>query len=137
MLLQRLRIAVASLEETHANLERIFAPASRSKPYGYQAGPLARAFRIGLGGIEIEYCQPLGKGEVADRLERHGPGVMAIDFAARDVGSAAARARSHAGLGEEPDWLGLGPRSGAMILSSRNAIGFDTVLLPAPDNPFG
>lgn len=136
LLLQRLRIAVADLEATHANLECIFAPACRSKPYDYRAGPLARAFRIGLGGIEVEYCQPLGNGEVAAFLEQYGPGVMAIDFSARELDAAVGRARRHATVKEEPDWLGTGGRSGGTMVSSRDPIGFDAVLLPAGESPF-
>ena len=136
LLLQRLRIVVADLEETHANLERIFAPACRSKPYDDRSGPMARSFRIGLGGIEIEYCQPLADGEVAHRLERDGPGVMAIDFAARELDAAIDRARSRATVGDEPDWLGAGRHDAGAMVSSRDPIGFDTVLRPASESPF-
>ncbi len=129
--LQRLRIVVPDLDAVQANLVRLFTPGCRSNAYAWQEGPLGRAFRIGLGGIEIEYCQPSGsKGELASLLERHGPGVVAIDFAVRDPDAAKARAASQANVAEEPDWLGVGARPGAIRVASRDPIGFDAVLLP-------
>lgn len=84
--LLRLRLVVPDLQKTQQNLARIFAPASRSKAYEIREGAGAKAFRIGLGGIELEYCQPLVRyGKLADQLERFGPGVVAIEFAARDL----------------------------------------------------
>lgn len=131
LLLQRLRVVVPDVEATLANIVRIFTPGCRSNPYARRNGALGRAFRIGLGGIEIEYCQPLGaEGELAGQLDRYGPGVVAIDFAARDLDAAKARAESRADVAEEPDWLGEGARAGAVRVASRDPIGFDAVLLP-------
>ena len=83
--LLRLRVVVPDLKNTYSRLTTIFAPASRSKPYGLRQGSQGRAFRIGLGGIEIEYCQPLSgdQGYLAEQLARVGPGVVAIQFVAR------------------------------------------------------
>ena len=69
---------------------RPFSPASRSRPYAYRQGTLAKSFRVTLGGIEIEYCQPTGDaGYLADALSRFGPGVAAIEFSARIANSGA------------------------------------------------
>jgi hypothetical protein len=129
LLLERLRIVVADLEETHANLTNLFTPGSVSRPYSYKSGPLGRAFRVWLGGIELEYCQPLGSGgALAGKLEEFGPGVIAIDFAARDLDAALGRANGKAALNEEPGWLGLASQPQRPLIASRHPIGFDTVL---------
>jgi hypothetical protein len=131
LLLHCFRVAVADLEATLANLEHIFAPGCRSKAYAWREGPLGRACRICLGGIEIEYCQPAGTGgRLARLLDSYGPGVVAIDFLARDLAAARARAGGLVEAREEPDWLGTGARTGAIYLASREPIGFDVVLLP-------
>lgn len=130
--LERLRIVVADLEATQASLARIFTPASVSRPHGYRAGPLGRAFRVWLGGIEVEYCQPTGGGgALAAALEQFGPGVVTIEFSARDLDAALVRAQGKAAVGEEPDWLGLAGAQPRASIASREPLGFDTVLEPA------
>ncbi len=138
ILLQRLHIVVKSLEEVFANLTRIFTPASRSKPYSYREGPSGRSFRVGLGGIEIEYSEPRrSTGPLADALDRTGPGIATIAFAARDIAAILRRARGRVDIATEPDWLGtgIGDRPAA-LLASRAIIGFDTVLEPWSAEPF-
>lgn len=131
LLLKRLRIVVPDLENTHDQLTAIFTPGCRSKPYAFREGPLGRAFRVGLGGMEIEYCQPrTARGVLAEMLDRSGPGVVAIDFAARESDAALARADGAAAIGDEPDWLGIGDRPARHLLASRDPIGFDTVFEP-------
>jgi hypothetical protein len=133
LLLERLRIVVADLEATRANLERIYTPASVSRPYGHREGELGRAFRVWLGGIEVEYCQPLGSGPLADALEQFGPGVLAIDFAARDRDAALERAGGKAAIADEPDWLGVEGKYPRPCIASRAFTGFDAVISnPSP-----
>ncbi len=85
LLLQRLRLVVPDLDAAWANIEAVFTPGSRSKPYAQRSGRLGKSFRVGLSGIELEYCQPLsGRGELATEFEQYGPGVVAIAFAVRD-----------------------------------------------------
>jgi hypothetical protein len=137
LLLERLRIVVADLEATHANLRRVFTPASVSRPYGYRSGPLGRALRVWLGGIEVEYCQPLGTGGALGRhLDRYGPGVATIEFSARDLDAALRRAEAKAQIGEEPDWLGLAGGKPRPMIASREPVGFDAVLEPAGESVF-
>lgn len=132
--LLRVTIVVADLEETYRNLVKLFAPASRSKAYDVRMGSLARAFRIGLGGIELEYCQLLSEGGVlADRLHRDGPGVVAIEFGARDLDLVLQRVRGSTlhDFMEESDALGgevLRSNCGRYRIASRDLIGFDVVL---------
>ena len=56
--LLRLSIVVPDLQATYDNVVEIFTPGSRSNPYGVREGASGRAFRITLGGLELEYCQP-------------------------------------------------------------------------------
>ncbi|HTV96755.1 MAG TPA: hypothetical protein VME42_12155 [Steroidobacteraceae bacterium] len=139
--LLRLRLVVADLEETYRNLAKIFAPASRSNAYGARIGPLAKAFRIGLGGIELEYCQPLSReGYLAEQLHTFGPGVAAIEFGARDLERALGRVRE-AGAPRsmrEGDILGLAGQSGrsAVRVQCRHLTGFDLVLGHREDDVF-
>jgi hypothetical protein len=129
LLLQRLRLVVPDLDETQANLERIFTPGSRSKPYAFRAGSQGKAFRIGLCGIELEYCQPLGGGgKLAELLDRYGPGVVTIEFAARDPQAVLDRCRTS--VAEEPDLLGIANEPGRWQIASRDLLGFDVVLEP-------
>lgn len=84
--LERLIILVPDLQQTYNNLERLFSPASRTRPYEVRHGGLGKSFRVTLGGIEIEYCQPLSAhGELAEGLTAFGPGVIAIEFGAHDI----------------------------------------------------
>lgn len=127
LLLRRLRIVVPGLEDTYRHLAGIFTPGCRSEPYAFREGPSGRAFRISLGGMEIEYCQPRSShGAMAELLDSYGPGVVSIDFAARDLDAALARAAGKAAIGEEPDWLGTRGEA-RHRLASRDPIGFDTV----------
>jgi hypothetical protein len=132
--LLRLRLVVRDLEETYGNLVTLIAPASRSKPYEVREGRLAKAFRIGLGGLELEYCQPfLGGGELAEHLDRYGPGVLSVEFAAIDCEPVLARARrSGSAVEAESDLLGLtSPQAGPRRrIASRDLVGFDVVLEP-------
>jgi hypothetical protein len=123
LLLRRLMIATPDIEETYAKLVKIFAPASRSKSYHVQESESAKSFRVGLGGIEIEYCEPRSSaGELAQFLERFGPGVMAIAFGARHpehiVEKCAARRVSVTEDSSPHRW----------VVASRAITGFDTVL---------
>jgi hypothetical protein len=137
LLLQRLRILVPDLDRTAANLAAIFTPGSCSRPYAYREGSLGRAFRVWLGGIEIEYCQPAGSGgALARHLEQFGPGVAAIEFAARDLDAALARGRGKAEVAEEADHLGLAGATRRTRIACREPIGFDVVLEPLQDRRF-
>jgi hypothetical protein len=132
--LLRAQVLVSDLAATWANLVKLVAPASRSEPYDVRVGKLERSFRIGLGGLELEYRQPLAPGPLVDKLERYGPGVAAIAFAARDLDSVLTRARA-TGVqitpvdGEASDGAG-GAAAGAYELESRDRVGFDTHLEP-------
>jgi hypothetical protein len=129
LLLERLRMVVEDLEATLANLARVFTPASVSRPHGWRSGPLGRSCRVWLGGIEIEYCEPAGNGgALAGALEQWGPGVVTIEFSARDLDAALARAEGRVRIGEEPDWLGLEDSNPRSCIASREFVGFDVVL---------
>lgn len=123
--LQRLRVAVRELEETYRKLVTLFTPGSRSKPYAIREGTEGKAFRIGLAGLELEYCQPLSKaGRLADLLDQYGPGVISIDFAARDIDAIIEKEK----VEPEADLLGLQDRPGGHRIASRNRVGFDVGL---------
>ena len=128
--LHRLVGVVADLEQTWAAIRTCFAPASRSKPYAHRNNATGRSFRIGLGGIEIEYCQPTGlTGQFADHLAGHGPGLASVVFGCRDPGARTANDhRWQAGeAGDGRAITGLG--NGACVFAaSRADVGFDIVL---------
>lgn len=127
--LERLVIVVADLEAILANLTRMLTPACRSKPYACAAGPAGRGFRIGFGGIEIEYVQPCGgKGELAQFLERDGPGVIAIEFASRNLAASLEMCRPFASAAPFADWIGRRVSDEAFRLASRDTTGFDAIL---------
>ena len=130
--LKRLLVAVDDLERTHANLCQIFAPGSRSKPYDIRAGALGKSFRISLGGLEIEYCQPTAaKGDLAVWLASNGPGVMAVTFRAHDPEAILNRSRSRYDFATSTpprDLLGLAPPGAAHQIDCRALTGFDVVL---------
>jgi hypothetical protein len=131
LLLDRLIIAVPDLHETHAAFVKLFAPASRSKPYDIRSGGWGRSFRIGLGGIEIEYCQPRSAdGELAEFLARTGRGVVAIAFGAQNPHAILDRCRTHGTLAPEEvtDQFGAPCPSPRWRISSRDLLGFDVVL---------
>jgi hypothetical protein len=137
--LERLVVVVEDLESTYDSLQILFTPASRSKPYGVRQGPFGRSFRITLGGMEIEYCQPLShNGPLAEAMSIFGQGVAAIVFAARDP--AALRAKAvHAGAQLSSfavDHTGLPAESEAIRIESRALCGFDTIVVPTVKHPF-
>lgn len=131
LLLRRLRVVVPSIEDVWSNIDRIFTPGCRSRPYYYRAGPLGRSMRISFGGMEIEYCEPAGHaGPQAELLERHGGGAVAAEFAADDIDIALARCRDMAWSCSEPDWLGNREQVLRPLIASRDSIGFDVILEP-------
>lgn len=120
LVLHRLVVIVPDLDAAWKAIAAIVAPASRSKPYGAQTVAGARSFRVGLGGMEIEYRAPTGSaGDEADFLAHDGPGVSALVF-----GSAEPSARA-AG---DPRWRQAG--EGRAIARVRDIVGFDIVLEP-------
>jgi hypothetical protein len=128
--LERLRIVAADIERTYRNLAAMFLPGCISRPYEFRAGPLGRRFRIGLGGMEIEYCEPLTPtGPLAHALEGQGPGVVAIDFSTSDPEGGVSRAAAFATVSGAPDWLGLGVQSAGSHVACRSNTGFDAVIL--------
>jgi len=138
LVVERLRIAVADIEQTYTHLLNLFTPGCRSKAYSYRAGPQGRAFHIWLGGIEIEYCQPTSaRGALAATLDRDGPGVIAIDFGAADLDAVLAHCEDRVQIQDEPDWLGLEDNSmPRRMICSRAKTGFDTVVGAMGEHPF-
>lgn len=141
--LLRLRLVVRDLEEIYGNLVKIIAPASRSKAYDYREGALAKAFKIGVGGIELEYCQPLSqKGGLAEQLDRYGPGMVAAEFTARDLDLVLGRSKEAGAPAcvEQSDLLGVKAVPGRdrrrHQIESRDLIGFDVVLERLDERPF-
>lgn len=137
--LERLLVVVDRLEAVLDSIELVFAPASRSKPYAYREGTLAKSFRIALGGIEIEYCQPLSEsGFLAGALSRFGPGIAAIEFAASDITDIVGKATSDAAVSFEEafDPLGIALAQQACRLGCRALTGFDVVLTRKPHRRF-
>jgi len=131
--LLRLRLVVPEIEQTYRNLVEIFAPACRSNPYAVREGELARSFRIGLGGIELEYCEPRSnEGSLARLLEQYGPGVVTVEFGAHDLDAAVERVRngSDSAVTEMQDVLGVTGESELRryLVSSRDLVGFDVTL---------
>lgn len=137
LVLHRLVIAVPDLQALLDNVRSIFAPASRSKPYALRQGRNGESLRLGLGGIEIEFCQPQGPdSELARRLAETGPGVVAIAFGAAnpslviDRGSAAGFAIRQT----RTDGIGASVPQRLWHIASRAAVGFDT-LIEGPEAP--
>lgn len=129
--LLRLTVVVRDLEATYANLVAIFAPASRSKPYDICRTALASSFRIGLGGLELEYVQPASKqGVLGEVLDRFGPGVAAAQFAANDAQQVLSRAR------EQSVAVDSAFSDRPSRIASRGLVGFDVVVEPARAGPF-
>lgn len=128
---ERLLVVVEGIEATLDSLELIFAPASRSRPYAYRENALARSFRVTLGGMEIEYCQPRSStGYLASTLSQFGPGVAAIEFAARDIAKVIGKvtADGQGSVEEEFDHTGMDPEPSRRRLGCRALTGFDVVL---------
>lgn len=137
--LERLLVVVNGLEATLDNLNVVFTPASRSRPYAYREGELARSFRMTIGGLEIEYCQPYtDAGYLAHSLARFGPGVAAIEFAARDVAGIVGRTTADRSVSFEESFAPLGDRPGVPRhrLGCRSITGFDVVLSPRSERRF-
>jgi hypothetical protein len=135
--LLRLRLVVRDLDATYDNLVRILAPASRSKPYDVRQDALARTFRIGLGGLELEYCQPLSAGTLQRQLDAFGPGVVAVDFAGREPEAVLARARRRSiGVGSATDVSVAAPvpTCARRQIASRHLVGFDVGIEPPAAN---
>ncbi len=131
LLLQRLRLVVPDLEAAWANIEAIFTPGSRSKPYAQRSGRLGKSFRIGLSGIELEYCQPLsGRGELAGELEKYGPGVVAVAFAANSPGKVKdmLAGEGKPGIAAAVDPLDGTVQLGHHRIACRELTGFDVIL---------
>jgi catechol 2,3-dioxygenase-like lactoylglutathione lyase family enzyme len=134
--LERLRIAVDDLEETADNLARIFAPASLSRPYRLQGTAESQTFRVWLGGIELEYCQPSRQdGAGTAFLARCGPGVVTIEFSAPDPAAVAAQARNEWSLPAEPKPDPIDDVSTGWLIGCRDLVGFDVGLARRAD-PF-
>ncbi len=130
--LKRLIVTVDDLARTHGNLCQLFAPGSRSKPYDIRAGTLGKSFRIGLGGMEIEYCQPTGvQGDLATQLASHGAGVIAVVFRSGNPEEILNRSSSQyefAVSAPQLDHLGLVPPGIIHHIGCRALTGFDVVL---------
>jgi hypothetical protein len=127
--LERLRLVVGDIAATYDNLVTLFSPASRSKPYAYREGASARSFRITLGGIELEYCEPArADTPLAGYLTDRGPGAFALEFATSDPEVVLERAAaSSLTIDQEADQLG-DRTGGRPRIQSRAVVGFDVVL---------
>jgi catechol 2,3-dioxygenase-like lactoylglutathione lyase family enzyme len=124
--LQRLRVAVGDLAATYTNLTAILTPGSRSQPYERRTGPGEQAFRITVGGIELEYCEPVGTGgPLADHLGRYGPGVVALEFGVPMLGAVLDRMPTDEAWRIAPVAT---PGSEARRIAARDLIGFDIVV---------
>ncbi|MCJ2180860.1 hypothetical protein [Novosphingobium album (ex Hu et al. 2023)] len=131
--LHRLLIAVPDLQALLDSLRTIFTPASRSKPYALIDGPSGRSFRLALGGMEIEFCEPRGAaGDLARTLAERGPGVFTIAFGTADPAPLLERAAA-AGIPaarQHTDHLGNPTALHSTLLASQTAAGFDTLVEP-------
>jgi hypothetical protein len=130
--LQRLVVVVPDLEATYANLVEAFTPGSRSNPYAIRDGVHGRAFRISLGGIELEYCQPTTTGNpLAERLERYGTGVVDAVFGVPVIDSVLDRLAGYPEIevSQRGGPLEGSGTSGQWVLSTREEVGFDIVLV--------
>ncbi len=127
--LLRLIVVVPDLKATYHNLLTIFAPASRSQPYAYQQDSEGAAFRIGLGGIELEYREPRhSHGYLAEQLTQYGPGIIAIAFATRDM-DGALRSLHETVVPAQTSSIG-----GRYRIRCRQVTGFDVVLEEPADS---
>jgi hypothetical protein len=135
--LQRLVVVVPDLEATYDNLVEIFTPGSRSNPYAVREGPSGRAFRISLGGIELEYCQPSDpSGALARHFETYGSGVVAIEFGLPAIAAVLDRvaADPRSELTRAPDLLGVSGAPQRWMIACRELVGFDVVLEELDDH---
>jgi hypothetical protein len=134
--LQRLTVVVPDLEATHANIVEVFTPGSRSEPRDVQQGSHGRSFRISLGGIELEYCEPSAAGgPLADQLQRFGSGVIEAVFGLPSVDSVLERLASYPSVEvtQRSDVLGTPGPSTQWVLACRESAGFDIVLVEADE----
>jgi hypothetical protein len=128
--LQRLAVVVPDLDTASSNLVEILTPGCRSNPYAMREGASARAFRIVVGGLELEYCQPLSTdGSLAELLARHGAGVVTAEFGATSVDSLLERVRADGTVRvtEAVDYIGE-DREPRWQVECRELVGFDVVL---------
>jgi hypothetical protein len=133
LLVQRLRLAVDDLSASYDSLVRLFTPGSCSRPYELRESPLERSFRVTVGGIELEYREPRTKqGALAQALERYGPGVVSIEFAARDLDLILKRARGTDRSGPfcDVEFLEEENREPRWLLAARELVGFNIELAP-------
>jgi hypothetical protein len=133
--LHRLVVVVKELGATWDAIETIFAPGSRSKPYARSGNAAGRSFRLGLGGMEIEYCEAVSaSGPVAAHLREHGPGIAAAVFGFPSTDD---------WLSQHADWqtcdeagdavvTGIVSPEPQVVALCRERIGFD-VVLEAPE----
>jgi hypothetical protein len=112
------------------NLRDVIAPDSRSDAYDVRKTSSARACRFTVGGIELEYCQPLtDHGALARHLEEYGQGVIACVFGAARVDDVLARlARTSIGVALAPDLLGERTDGARFEIAGRSIVGFDIVI---------
>jgi catechol 2,3-dioxygenase-like lactoylglutathione lyase family enzyme len=129
--LHRLTVGVPDLADTYKNLVDMFTPASRSNPYAIRQGSAAAAFRITLGGIELEYCQPLrADSALAEYLERCDRGVVWAEFGVPSLGSVLERVPADAPwrVTDDADLVGEDHSYRRCRIASREVVGFDVVL---------
>jgi len=133
LILHRLLVIVPDLAETLCNIARIFAPASRSKPYAARESESGRSCRVGLGGMEIEFFEFQGvDSALSPDLTNTGPGIFAIAFGTQDPETTVARCAVVATEHRPDDVLGM--PAPHWHIASRSICGFD-ILLEPPERP--
>jgi hypothetical protein len=131
LLLERLRIVVEDIDAVLAHIRRIFLPGCTSRPYGFRQDAQSRSFRVTLGGIEIEYCEPVAPtGTAFETLAPFGPGVDAIVFSTARIEAAAERAGRFASIADASGRFGLAEGERGTFVASRPQAGFDVALVP-------
>lgn len=129
--LHRLVAVVPDIGRTYDAICAIFAPASRSKPYDQRDEASCKAFRIGLGGMEIEYRQPEGTGGMlAGHLDRFGPGIAQIAFGCAARSDLVSRTSEWRHVtGESDEAIGRPQASpDCHFAECRSVIGFDIIV---------